>query len=95
MNSRADSESAQDSAPLPGCVHTDARSTADLARRAEVIATGQVPFPEDLPDGVAERLRLEVARQRQKQFVKLIARAIARDLQDEASKLQGGRQDDF
>ena len=92
MNPRADSESAQDSAPLPGCVNTDARSTADLARRAEVIATGQVPFPEDLPDGVAERLRLEVARRRRGQLVQLIARAMARDIQDGVSNPHGGEE---
>ena len=82
LNPRADSASSYDSTSKPEIANADARSKSDLARRAEVVADGQVPFPADLPEGEAERLRLEVIHRRQRLFVTFIARAIARDIQD-------------
>ena len=89
INPREDLESVRDSALISDRADVDAKSKTDLARQAELIATGQVPFPNDLPDGETERLRLEVVRRRRKQFIKLIARAIARDIQDGFHKTTG------
>ncbi len=67
---------------LPESVNADERSNRDLARRADAVAHGQVPFPEDLDDDEAERLRLEVVRIRRRRLVTFIARAISRDMRD-------------
>ncbi len=79
---RATSTSSHDSNSLPESVNADARSNRDLARRADAVAHGQVPFPEDLDDDEAERLRLEVVRRRHRRLVAFIARAISRDMRD-------------
>ena len=77
-----DSESSHDSTSKPENATADEESKHSFVRRAEVVANGQVPFPADLPEGEAERLRLEVVRRRRKRFVTFIARAIARDIQN-------------
>lgn len=78
---RVESVSSPDSASIPECNNANSSSQIDFGRMAEVIASGQIPFPENLSDDVAERLRLQVVRLRRKQFVRLVARAIARDIQ--------------
>lgn len=90
MNPRSDYASSHDSTSQPESAGNDARAENDLARMAEVVANGQVPFPTDLPESEAERLRLLVVCRRRKRLVTLIARAIARDIKDGFLKLQGG-----
>lgn len=81
INPRVDSAS-HDSTSSPKSASVDAKSRNTFARQAEVVANGQMPFPVDLPESEAERLRLEVVRLRRKRFIAFIARAIARDIHE-------------
>lgn len=89
INTRADSASSHDSTAKPENSSADAESKSHIARWAEAVANGQVPFPADLSEGEAERLRLEVVLRRRIQLVSFIARAIARDIQDGFQTLTG------
>ncbi len=91
VNRRADFVSSHDLTSSPENVNKEARSKSKLVRRAEAVASGQVPFPADLPESEAERLRLEVVCRRRQLFVTFIARTINRDIQDGTKKLQGGK----
>ncbi len=51
-----------------------------LDRWAQLLADGEVEFPDDLPAGQAERLLALVRRRRRNRLVTLIARQIARQI---------------
>jgi hypothetical protein len=68
--------------PQPGVkpVTPDVRTPEDLARWADAIAAGQVPFPCELDQKRARVLASEVGRRRRSRLTQFIARAIAQDI---------------
>lgn len=55
----------------------------DLERVADLAASGDVPFPEDLPADQLLQLAAMVRERRRYRLVQFIARAIAHDIRDE------------
>ena len=63
-----------------GCSAT-VNSAARLRRWAELVASGEAPLPEDLAPEELRTVLREVGRLRRERLVRLIARAVAQDLQ--------------
>jgi hypothetical protein len=61
----------------------------DLARCAQLIAVGQIPFPSHLPSDEVRKLAIEVLRLRRERFVRYIAGAIACDIHESAKRNKG------
>ncbi|MFV1965741.1 MAG: hypothetical protein ACC628_09990 [Pirellulaceae bacterium] len=53
-----------------------------VAKLAELVANGKVPFPANLSSSETERLRETVAELRRHRLIKFIAQAIAKDIHD-------------
>ena len=62
-------------------VHYDIPPTQEqLGRVAELVANGELPFPENLPAERSQRLLVDVQLRRRRRLVQFIARTIALDI---------------
>ena len=62
-------------------VHYDVSPTQEqLGRVAELVANGELPFPENLPAERSQRLLVDVQLRRRRRLVQFIARTIALDI---------------
>ena len=65
----------------PNNVHHDISPTPkQFDRVAELVANGELPFPENLTAKRSQRLLVEVQQRRRRRLVKFIARMIALDI---------------
>lgn len=75
------SESADPTAPEEKFENFPSVNPAERLRRwGALVATGEAPLPQELQPDEFRNLLLEVARLRRERLVRLVARAIARDL---------------
>jgi hypothetical protein len=85
------SGSRQTVAPISGTPSEPVPLTdAELSRWADLIAVGAIEFPSDLAPAVVDRLRDYVAARRRASLLKVVARAIARDLWRACEEAQQG-----
>jgi hypothetical protein len=64
-------------------------SPEELQRWADLVASGEVTFPENLSPGGCKQLAEEVRRRRRSRLVKFVARAIAEDIRRSRGQQQG------